>query len=405
MQVYLYISSSKHVLGCLVAEQITSASPVVPGLNDCFTSSATSTDPLIIDPFITPMSAPPYAKRNRFSSQPKSDSPSSTVSVFQSAFAGCCTGPQLNSMEQPASDSHAQQHVSVGSSQSALVASPALVSSQPASKQPKQNVLTKWLATSHHKAAAAPRLPSSLRSDSPISAGSAAASRPEEEEEHHAAVDSKPAGSDMGAASPMAPLTDVTNMLPASIASESSSMPQEPLFTKDNLYSFVSEEGTASAVLGEQQQQQQAETELHSVTRHTCQQQHSVTRHTCQQQHKCHRLQTNNHPADSQQVSAGAGLLLGGGNGKQAEVSSAQVSADARLEQGQAPPAEDQRQMLRRLQSAVVRVDRKKIVKAACGVKVMWVSAQARRRGIATLLLDTARFALAFSSARFHSVS
>ena len=42
----------------------------------------------------------------------------------------------------------------------------------------------------------------------------------------------------------------------------------------------------------------------------------------------------------------------------------------------------------------VVMTDRSKVVKAACGVKVMWVSAQARRKGIATQLLDTARSAL-----------
>ena len=49
--------------------------------------------------------------------------------------------------------------------------------------------------------------------------------------------------------------------------------------------------------------------------------------------------------------------------------------------------------MLPRLQCAVVLTDRSKTVKAACGIKVMWVSVQARRKGIATQLLDTARFA------------
>lgn len=381
MQVYVYISSSKHVLGCLVAEQITSASPVVPSPDGCVTSSATSSDPLQKDPPVTPMSAPPFAKHKRLSSLLNTHSTSSTMLASQTAFGGCCTGPLLTTLEQPASNCHAQQRISVGSSQSTLVASPGLLSSQPVRKQPKQNMLTKWLVTNQHKAAAAQSLPP----DSPSSAGSVAASRQEEKGCDTAAVDSKLAQSDVGQSIPMAPLADVTNSLPASIASESSSMTLEALCTKD-LHSSVSEDAAATAVLAEQHhQQQQADAELHSVTEQSGQQQ-------------CQPLQAGKDPADSQQPSACIHLLLGGCNDKHAEARLGLVSADVQTGQDRSSAADaDQQQMLKRLQSAVVRVDRANTIKAACGIKVMWVSAQARRRGIATLLLDSARFAFVFS--------
>ncbi|KAL0036207.1 hypothetical protein WJX79_007986 [Trebouxia sp. C0005] len=43
------------------------------------------------------------------------------------------------------------------------------------------------------------------------------------------------------------------------------------------------------------------------------------------------------------------------------------------------------------VQTEILMTDRSKAVKAVCGIKVVWVSAQARRQGIATQLLDTAR--------------
>lgn len=378
MQVYLYISSSKHVLGCLVAEQITSASPVVPSLDDgCVTSAATSSGPLQTDPPITPMSAPPFAKHKGLSCLLHTHTSSSTMLATQAAFGGCRTGPQFNTLDQAASHCHTQQHVSVGSSQSTLVASPGLLSSQPARKQPKQNLLTKWLATSQHKAAAA----QSLQPDSPLSAGSVAASR-QEEKGCYTAVDSMLAQSDMAEPIPMAPLADVTNKLFASIASD---MMQEAPCIND-LHSSVSESAAATAVLAEQcHQQQQAEVELHSMTQQTGQQQ-------------CQPLQAGKDPADSQQPSACTNLLLDGSNDKHAEAMLGLVSADVQTGLGRSSAADaGQQQMLKRLQSAVVRVDRANTVKAACGIKVMWVSAQARRRGIATLLLDSARFAFVFS--------
>ena len=389
----MYISSNKHVLGCLVAEQITAASPVVPSLDDCATSSAVRSGPLHTDPPVTPMSAPPFAKHKRLSSQPSAHGSSSIMHASQSAFAGCYTGPQLNTLEQPASHGHAHQRISVGSSQTTLFASPGPLTSQPARKQPKNNVLTKWLATSKHKAAAAQSLPPDLQPDSPLSAGSAAASR-QEDQGLHTAVGSKPAQSDVGGPIPMAPLGDVTNRLPASTASENSSMTQEPVCTKDCLHSSFSVGAAAAAALTEQhhQQQQRPQAVLHSVTQQTS------------QQHECRPVQADNPSADFQQPPACPGLLPGSCNGKHGEARSDLVSADPQPEQDRVLPAESQQQMLKRLQSAVVRVDRERTVKAACGIKVMWVSAQARRRGIATLLLDTARFALAFSSFCYHVV-
>ena len=300
----------------------------------------------------------------------------------QSAFAGCCAGLRLNTLERPASHCHTQQHVSVGSSQTTLFASPGLLGSQPAKKQPKQNMLTKWLATSQHKAAAAP----SLHPDSPLSAGSAASRQ--EDEGLQGAVDSKPAQSDVGGPIPMAPLADVTNRLPASIASEKSSMTQEPPCTMDSLHSSFSVGAAVSAALTEQRHQQQppAQAVLHSVNQQTGQQQ------------ECPPVHADEHSAGGQQPPACTGLLLGSCNGKHVEAGSALVSAGPQPEQDWMLPAEGQQQMLKRLQNAVVRVDREHTVKAACGIKVMWVSAQARRKGIATLLLDTARFALTFSS-------
>ena len=305
----------------------------------------------------------------------------------QSAFAGCCTGPQLNTLEQSASHCHTQQHVSVGSSQTTLFASPGLLGSQPAKKQPKQNVLTRWLATSQHKAAAAQSLLPGLQPGSPLSAGSAAASR-QEDEGLHAAVDSKPAQSDLGGPIPGAPLADVTNRLSASFASENSSMTQEPLCTKDILHSSVSLGAALTAAPTEQrhQRQQPAQAVLHSVNQQTS------------QQEECHPVQADKHSADCQQPPACTGVLLGSCSGKHVEAKAACVSADPQPEQDWMLSAEGQQQMLKRLHSAVVRVDREQTVRAACGIKVVWVSAQDRRKGIATLLLDTARFALTFSS-------
>lgn len=245
-----------------------------------------------------------------------------------------------------------------------MVASPGALSSQPARKQPKQNGLTKWLTTSQHKAAAAQSLRSSLQPDSPMSAGSAAACR-QKGEESHAAVDSRPAQADTVGPFPAAPLADVTNVLPESMASGRSSMTQKPMCLKDSLHKSVCEDGSATATQGEQhpepQQQLQPEAMSGCVAQQTC------------HPHPCPFLQTGNHPADSQQLSEGTGLWLAN---------------------KQSAPAEVQQQVLKGLNSVVVRVDRDKKVRAACGIKVMWVSSQARRRGIATLLLDTARFAL-----------
>ena len=393
MQVYLYISSNKHVLGCLVAEQITSASPVIPSLDDCATSSAIRSGSLHTGPPLTPMSAPPFAKHKRLSSQPDAHGSSFTMHASQSAFAGCSSRPQLNTLEQSASHCHTQQHVSMGSSQTTLFASTGLLNDQPARKQPKQNVLTKWLATSQHRAAAAQSLLPSLQPDSPLSAGSAAAPR-QEDEGLPAAVDSKPAQSDIGRPILMAPLGDVTNRLPASIASENSSMTQEPVCTQDCLHSSVIVSAAATSTLTEQrhQQQQQAQAMLYSVHQQTSQQQ------------ECGPVQADRQSAECQEPPACTGLLLGSCNGKHVEARSDLVPAHPQPEQDRVLPAEGQQQMLKRLQSAVVRVDREKTVKAACGIRVMWVSAQARRRGIATLLLDTARFALTFSSFCYHAL-
>ena len=385
MQVYLYISSNKHVLGCLVAEQITSASPVVPSCNDSATSSAVRCEPLHTDPPLTPMSAPPLAKQRRLSSQPSTHVSSSSMPASQSSFAGCCNGPQLNTLEHPASHCHTQQHVSVGSSQTTLFASPGTLSSQPARRQPKQNVLTKWLATSQHKAATAQSL--FLQPDSPLSAGSAAASR-QEDEGLQAAVDSKPAQSDLEEPIRMAPLADVTNRPLASMAAGNSSMNQELQCTKDSPHSSVSVGAAATAAVMEtcHQQQQPAHAVLHSVSEQTSQPQ------------ECQPVQADTQSADCKQLPACTSLLHDSCNGKHAEARPHLIPADSQPEQARGLSAGGQHHMLKRLQSAVVRVDRTRSVKAACGIKVMWVSSQARRRGIATLLLDTARFVRTFSS-------
>ena len=384
MQVYLYISSNKHVLGCLVAEQITSASPVVPSWDDCATSSAIRCEPLRMEPPITPMSAPPFAKHRRLSSQPSTHASSSSMPASQSSFAGCCTVPQLNTLEHPASHCHTQQHVSVGSSQTTLFASPGLLSSQPARRQPKHNVLTRWLATNQHKAATAQ---SFLQPDSPLSAGSAAAST-QEDEGLQAAVNSKPAQSDLGKPIPMAPLADVTNRPLASMASGNSSMNQELQCTKDSLHSSVSVGAAATAAVMEpcHQQQQPAQAVLHSVSQQMSQQQ------------ECQAVQADTQSADCQQAPACTGILHDSCNGKHVEARPHLIPADSQPEQAGGLPAGGQHRMLKRLRSAVVRVDRTRSVKAACGIKVMWVSSQARHRGIATLLLDTARFVLTFRS-------
>jgi hypothetical protein len=56
------------------------------------------------------------------------------------------------------------------------------------------------------------------------------------------------------------------------------------------------------------------------------------------------------------------------------------------------PEPSSRKQQQQHRGTVVLRVDEEHPVEAACGVRVMWVSKEARRKGIATKLLDVARW-------------
>lgn len=282
LQVYLYISSSKHVLGCLVSEQITSASPVVPASDNRLASSATSTGPLGSNPPSTPMSAPPFVKHRHLTSQLNLTA-SSMLPQCHSALSSSehsivsCSEVHLHRTSHAPSGSCAQLCNSVSSSQSTLVSSSVMLSSQPDRRQPKPNLLTRWLATSQQKAASTQSLPFKAQPNSPISAGSAAASR-QGEEGCHAAVDSRPAWSGVSENLPMAPLADVTNVLAPDIASGGSSLVHKGLsaeaqHAERDLHKNATTNDPGSAVATQhfvQQQQQQPDLVSQSMNGQVC---------------------------------------------------------------------------------------------------------------------------------------
>lgn len=385
-QVYLYISSSKHVLGCVVAERVTSASPVISHSEACVTSSC-STDVAApgscLDSPSMPMSAPPLAKHRRLSSQLPAISAASMMPLSTSSESSACTESiarqhqrthadvklGMHRLEMGIGSCPSQQRLSVGSSQSLAVSSGIKHHSRhQQSKHPKKTLLTRWLATGKADSTGVQTAPASMRSDSPTSAGSTAAFK---HGDSQATAETRVEQCGISSPIPMMPLTDVTNVCDGSISGASGAVCTDQ-----------DEPGSGSLGLA------------------ACTSSHQLLKG------KSHALSSAHHDGsmwrqDPDLIECRPSRSDGGMPQKRHDVvahttdySAADGSVNA--EAVAAFEALDTAsQSLSRLhpevQTEILMTDRSKAVKAVCGIKVMWVSAQARRQGIATQLLDTAR--------------
>ena len=261
-----------------------------------------------------------------------------------------------------------QQHVSVGSNQSPAVPSGIKHHSRHQhSKHPKKTLLTRWLATGKAESAGVQTVPARMRSDSPTSAGSVAAFN---HGDSQATAETRVEQCDISSPIPMMPLTDVTNVCDVSTSGASAAMAtdhEDPecsdlaVCTSSQQVLKVKSSALSSAHHDGSMWRQDVDLiECRPSWSGTAQARHDVIAHT------------TDHSAADGSVKAEA------------------VAAFEALD-----TASPSLSRLRpEVQTEILMTDRSKAVKAVCGIKVMWVSAQARRQGIATQLLDTARFVL-----------
>ena len=381
MQVYLYISSSKHVLGCVVAERITSACPVISRSEACVTSgcsTAVAAPRFCLDSLSAPMSAPPLAKHRRLSSQLPARSAASMMPINTSSESSACTEGIARQHQHTHADVKlgmhrlemgigSQQHLSVGSSQSPAVPSGIKhCSRHQQSKHPKRTLLTRWLATGKADSTGAQTAPSRMRSDSPSSAGSVAAFK---HGDSHTTAETRLAKCDISSPIPMMPLTDVTNVCDVSISEASAAVAAD----RDD------PESSDLAVCTSSQQVLKVNSSALSSAHHAGSMwQQAPDLVECRSEGGKPRVRHDvvAHTADH---SAADGIV-------NAEAVATLEALDTASQSLSRPRPE--------VQAEILMTDRSKAVKAVCGIKVMWVSAQARRQGIATQLLDTARFVL-----------
>ncbi len=387
MQVYLYISNSKHVLGCVVAERITSASPVISYSEACVTSgcsTAVAAPCYCLDSPSMPMSAPPLAKHRRLSSQLPARTAASMMPLDTSSESSACTEGTARQHQRVHADAKlgmhrlevgiascpSQQHVSVGSNQSLAVPSGIHHrSGHQQSKHPKKTLLTRWLATGKAESAGVQTAPARMRSDSPTSAGSTAAFK---HGDSQARAETRLEQCGINSPIPMMPLADVTNMCDVSTPGASAAMAtdHDDLGSSDLAFCTSSQqvlkvESSAISSAHHDGSMWQQDPDLVECRPSWSQ---GGTPQVCHDVAAC----TTDHPAADGSVNAVAVAAV-----QALEMTSKSLS---RLR----PEG----------QTEILMTDRSKAVKAVCGIKVMWVSAQARRQGIATQLLDTARFVL-----------
>ena len=392
---YLYVSSSKVVLGCVIAERITSASPVIPTKDTCVTSAcSTATGAPCFGSALpsTPQSVPPLAKHPRLSFQlparsaasvlphgPGLDSPICIKSADSQRQDSCAEAKQgLQGMEMGSAWCGSQQQVSMGSNQSGTVALRSVpTSSHQPRKHLKKTLLTHWLATGKGKSAdVVQTAPSRMLADSPTSAGSAAASK---HDHSQSTAETRPEQRDISSPIPMLPLTDITNVVADSNMSEANAaMPaQLPHAAKTawcrDQCDCMSDEAVACTT---NQEVPEAQTDSSAPVLAHCD--HQLP--SSQKGHCDTRVGQLGLIESEEGVPQAAGCRLSGKAEAQHDLGEPQDTS--------CPGVSRQRP---ELQTDVVMADRSKAVKAVCGIKVMWVSAQARRRGIATQLLDTCR--------------
>ena len=393
-QVYLYVSSSKHVLGCVIAERITTAYPVVPALHTyASASTATSMPHLGTDSPPTPMAAPPFAKHQPLSCLGSAQSAASPVPLLgisqeetgsqresSQAKLAAPSGLGLVSLQ---SVDHPRASIGSNSSSQAIVH---LGSSCLHHRHPKRpNLLTRWLSTGKGKETIAQAAPSRSCASSPESAGSVAASG---QAEGCSAASLRCKDYDSGSAVPIMPFTDITND-----SSVGQSSVAEPI---DDCHEGKGQRhGSSSSSL---QQPAASDAEDLQAGQSACASQQpagqcgsmdsmpqcsvadTVTGSDPAAGMDMQMSQDHDHFEDNSdktiQIQSGADQMRLSNLGRTQAISEAGSIA------GRLVPSAWQQ---------TVTIDRIKPVKAACGIKVMWVSAHARRKRIATQLLDMAR--------------
>ncbi|DBB06353.1 TPA: hypothetical protein ACH3X1_011921 [Trebouxia sp. C0004] len=386
-QVYLYISSSKHVLGCVVAERITSASPVISNSDSCVTSgcsTAVAAPRSCLDSPSMPMSAPPLAKHRRLSSQLPARSAASMMPLSTSSEASACTEGiarrhdrihadvklGMHGLEMGIASCPSQQHLSVGSNQSPAVPSGIKHRSRhQQSKHPKMTLLTRWLATGMAESTGVRTAPSRMRSDSPTSAGSIAASK---HGDSQVTADTR-LEQQCGISSPipMMPLTDVTNVCDVSTSGASAAMATDHDDPGSSDLAVCTSSQQVLKVKGKALSSAHHDGSMWQQDPDLVECRPSWSEGGMPQVHHDDVACTTDHSAADGSVDV--------------EVAALDILDTASQSLSRLRPE---------VQTEILMTDRSKAVKAVCGIKVMWVSAQARRQGIATQLLDTARFVL-----------
>ena len=270
-----------------------------------------------------------------------------------------------------------QQQVSVGSNQSGTVSlSNMPTSSHQQRKRVKKTLLTHWLATGKGKSADVQTAPPRMLADSPTSAGSVAASK---HGDSQSTAETRSEQRGLSSPIPMLPLTDITNVTAYTSTSEANAaLPTQVPHAAETAWrgaqcDSMSEEAAACT---SNQRVLEAQTDSSApILAHCDFQLPSSQKGLCDT-----RVGQLGLVESEEGVPQAVGCRL---NGK----------AEAQHDVGE--PLDTSCQVVSRqrpeLQADVVMADRSKAVKAACGIKVVWVSAQARRRGIATQLLDTSR--------------
>lgn len=380
-----------------MAERIASASPVIPHSAPCLTSASTATGAHPFDPasHLTPMSAPPLVKHRRLSSQLPARSATSMLLLGVPGSPACRQNRTSQHLPSQADHNHLlcsmelgsaeQQHESVGRMTHR---------SQPNSKQPGKNLLTRWLATGTGKPAAAVGTPSRLCAHSPVSAVSVAATKPGA---NQMAAVSTSEERDMRSPIPMMPFTDVTNVVDDSAAADlGSAIHAEPCHAVQSSCPILCHDRSSSDRLSMICQPQM---HIRDDSCDSGQAQHSGQMLAAGEAVSGHQLPRQQERAivrsEEQQVPSGSvEVMPQGQHGFSVSTTASQKPGNGEQHSlcqlvGSTSPAASKLHPVPRRD--VVMTDRSKSVKAACGIKVMWVSAQARRRGIATQLLDTAR--------------
>lgn len=341
LQVYLHVLSSKHIVGCVVAENITSASPISTSDEVCSISA-----PLAIAPdthagdaaCTTPMSAPPLGQhsspashssgRDSASSMPATMTPlRSGQHYHHGQLAEACF-----SHSRPLQTSSFQRlHAAATMQQSGLAAVHRHDLQHP---HKRGTPLTKWLAAGRSKTAV-PNPVSDMFAKPSNSAGSA-----------------------------------LHSIAPARMASNQG---QEPSSSQHSSLSFSAEPVVCLNVSHPGCQDSAASNPAECAD-------NGEPARSCLAYTQPAAVQVLAQPApDSQPASASCSAL---------------VSQAARDRQRWPDTICQQPAAAQPSQQQIVEVDKARAVKSMCGIKLIWVSADARRKGIATQLLDAVRCAV-----------